>query len=312
MTSRKVTIGTRGSQLALTQANWVASQLRSAHPGLEVELQIIKTKGDKILDVPLAKVGGKGLFVKEIEDALLDGRADLAVHSMKDVPTELPPNLFIACVPEREDVRDALISRAGAGLNDLPSGAIVGTSSLRRRSQLLHARPDLNVVSIRGNLDTRIKKLETENLDAIIVAAAGLRRMGLENQATQFIPTDIMVPAIGQGALGIEARQDDSETLVLLKVLHHPPTAVCVAAERAFLATMEGGCQVPLAALCTLSGDRVDVSGLVADPDGKRYFRGQRQGAAKDSAEIGRVLAQELLDQGGRAVLQEFYHQESV
>jgi hydroxymethylbilane synthase len=312
MAGRKITIGTRGSQLALTQSNWVADQLRSAHPGLDVDLQIIKTKGDKILDVPLAKVGGKGLFVKEIEDALLDGRADIAVHSMKDVPTELPEGLFIACVPEREDVRDALISRTGAGLDDLPSGATVGTSSLRRRSQLLYARPDLNVVSLRGNLDTRIKKLETENLDAIVVAAAGLRRMGLVDRASQFIPPDLMVPAIGQGALGIEARQDDSETLALLRILHHPPTAVCVAAERAFLATMEGGCQVPLAALCTLSDDRVNVAGLVADPDGVRYFRGQHQGAAEDSAEIGRALAQDLLDQGGRAVLEEFYHQETV
>jgi hydroxymethylbilane synthase len=312
MAGRKITIGTRGSQLALTQSNWVADQLRSAHPGLDVDLQIIKTKGDKILDVPLAKVGGKGLFVKEIEDALLDGRADIAVHSMKDVPTELPEGLFIACVPEREDVRDALISRTGAGLDDLPSGATVGTSSLRRRSQLLYARPDLNVVSLRGNLDTRIKKLETENLDAIVVAAAGLRRMGLVDRASQFIPPDLMVPAIGQGALGIEARQDDSETLALLRILHHPPTAVCVAAERAFLATMEGGCQVPLAALCTLSDDRVNVAGLVADPDGVRYFRGQHQGAAENSAEIGRALAQDLLDQGGRAVLEEFYHQETV
>jgi hydroxymethylbilane synthase len=312
MAGRKITIGTRGSQLALTQSNWVADQLRSAHPGLDVDLQIIKTKGDKILDVPLAKVGGKGLFVKEIEDALLDGRADIAVHSMKDVPTELPEGLFIACVPKREDVRDALISRTGAGLDDLPSGATVGTSSLRRRSQLLYARPDLNVVSLRGNLDTRIKKLETENLDAIVVAAAGLRRMGLADRASQFIPPDLMVPAIGQGALGIEARQDDSETLALLRILHHPPTAVCVAAERAFLATMEGGCQVPLAALCTLSDDRVNVAGLVADPDGVRYFRGQHQGAAENSAEIGRALAQDLLDQGGRAVLEEFYHQETV
>lgn len=302
---QKITIGTRGSALALVQANWVRDHLLKRHARLEVELCIIKTKGDKILDVPLAKVGGKGLFVKEIEDAMLEGRVDLAVHSMKDVPTELPEGLFIAVVPERQDVRDVLITRGGGGLDLLPTGARVGTSSLRRQAQLKRLRPDLNVVTLRGNLDTRIKKLVSENLEAIVVAAAGLARMNLLDRASQFLEPEIMVPAIAQGALGLEARLGDQRVLERISFLHDEPSAVCVAAERAFLKRMEGGCQVPLGALARLAGDRLTLTGLVADPEGRRCFRDTREGPVRDAEILGLGLADDLLDRGGRAIMDE-------
>ena len=307
MKKNRITIATRGSALALVQAEWTAARLRSGHPGLVVDLEVIKTRGDKILDVPLAKIGGKGLFVKEIEDALLDGRADLAVHSMKDVPVELPEGLRIAVVPERADCRDTLISRAGAGLSDLPGRARVGTSSLRRRAQILHQRPDLEIVSLRGNVDTRLRKLETENLDAIVLAAAGLNRMNLTPAFAQVLDPGVMLPAIGQGALGLEARINDREVLDLIEGLHHRPTAVCVAAERAFLRTMEGGCQVPLAALARLEAHELILDGLVADPDGRRWFKDSIRVPQEEAEAAGRSLAEDLLDRGGRDVLQEFY-----
>ena len=305
MPREKITIGTRGSALALTQANWVADKLRKQHPGLTVELLIIKTKGDKILDVPLAKVGGKGLFVKEIEDALLDGRADLAVHSMKDVPTILPEGLGVAVIPEREDFRDALVTANGLGFEALPPGARVGTSSLRRRSQLLRSRPDLDIVSLRGNLDTRLRKLVDEKLDAIVVAAAGLARMNLSGRAHQFLEPELMIPAIAQGALGLETRNDDRRLLDLISFLHHETSAVRVSAERAFLRTMEGGCQVPLGALAKLDGDRLFLKGFIADPDGKRYLEGAVEANPAGADEAGAGLAADLLDRGGREIMAE-------
>ncbi|MBF0528278.1 MAG: hydroxymethylbilane synthase [Deltaproteobacteria bacterium] len=303
MNNNHLVIGTRGSALALKQANWVKDRLEEAWIDLKVDLSIIKTKGDKILDVPLAKVGGKGLFVKEIEDALLDGRVDLAVHSMKDVPTDLPEGLFIAAVPPRVDYRDALISKTGAELSDLPAGSKIGTSSLRRQAQLLRLRPDVVVVTLRGNLDTRINKLFTENLDAIIVAAAGLERMGLTHRATQFLEPETMLPAIGQGTLGVEARSDDHRVLSRLTILHHQPSAVRLAAERAFLATMGGGCQVPLAALAELSYDHLTLTGLVADPDARRYYRQSITSPISQAVQTGHELANRLLAAGGRDIM---------
>ncbi len=307
MNRQKLIIGTRGSALAITQAVWIKDRLMERHPDLDVELMKIKTKGDKILDVPLAKVGGKGLFVKEIEDALLDGRADLAVHSMKDVPVELPPGLEIAVVPEREDYRDVLIARNGGALDSLPTGARVGTSSLRRRSQLLRRRPDLDVVSLRGNLDTRLRKLTSEGFDAIVVAAAGLSRMNLNSKDQQFLSPDIMVPAIGQGALGLEVRADDKAVKERIALLHHETTARCVAAERAFLKKMEGGCQVPLGALALLSGGRISLTGMVADPEGQRFYRDSIEGDVAEAEEIGTSLAEDLLARGGREIMAELY-----
>jgi hydroxymethylbilane synthase len=300
-------LGTRSSALALTQAGQIRDRLESAHPGLRVELVHIKTRGDKILDVPLAKVGGKGLFVKEIEDGLLEGRVDLAVHSMKDVPVDLPEGLFIAAVPIREDHRDVLISKDGRGLDELAPGARVGTSSLRRQAQLLARRQDLDILMLRGNLDTRLRKLAEGGYEAIVVAAAGLSRMGLLGRATQFLDPGVMLPAIGQGALGIEARRNDPVTVPLLAVLHHPETAVAVAAERSFLATLEGGCQVPLAAWACLDGDRLHILGLVADPEGNRVIQGEASGPADQAETLGRDLAMDLLHRGGRAILDELY-----
>ena len=307
MKKDRIVIGARGSALSLVQARWTAARLTEAHPGLTVDLEIIKTKGDKILDVPLAKVGGKGLFVKEIEDALLDGRVDLAVHSMKDVPTEIPDGLTLSSIPEREDFRDALVSQSGLGLDELPQGARVGTSSLRRQSQLLHRRPDLRIETLRGNLDTRLRKLVDEKFDAIVLAAAGLKRMNLAERASQFLEPDVMLPAIGQGALGFEIREDDSDVREMVGALHHEPTAVCVAAERAFLLTMEGGCQVPLGALANLSGDKLVLTGLVADPQGKRFYKDSLEVAKDRADEAGRILAKDLLDRGGREIMAELY-----
>jgi len=307
LTNRVITIGTRGSALALVQAEGVKDRLERRHPGLVVNLEVIKTKGDKILDVPLAQVGGKGLFVKEIEEALLEGRVDLAVHSMKDVPTDIPPALSIAAITEREDFRDALVNGTGVGLSALPPGARIGTSSLRRRAQLLHWRPDLEIVPLRGNLDTRLKKLTTDHLDGVILAAAGLSRMNLSHQASQFLEPELMLPAIGQGALGLEVRRDDQEILDRIAFLHHRPTAVCVTGERAFLKRLEGGCQLPVAALGRLEGERLTLTGLVADSDGRRYFRDSLETPAQEAEAAGRELAERILAQGGSLVLAEIY-----
>jgi len=319
-------IGTRGSQLAVWQAEHVASRLQAASPGVSVRLERIRTTGDKILDVPLAQVGGKALFVKEIEEALLAGRVDLAVHSMKDVPTDLPAGLTIGAILRREDPADVLISRTGARLADLPRGARVGTSSLRRQAQLLHHRPDLVIVGLRGNLDTRIRKLHSEGLDAIVLAAAGVKRLALEHVVTEKLPIEILLPAIGQGALGIEigepqgsrgageqgSRGDrevprterrEPNVAELVKALDDREAHIAVRAERAMLRRLGGGCQVPIAALATVAAHAISLEGLVASTDGRTVIRGTARGTAADAEEVGRALAEDLLDRGGQAIL---------
>lgn len=298
-----IKIATRGSALALVQANWVKDKLTKQFPDLTVELEIIKTKGDKILDVPLADVGGKGLFVKEIEEAVLDGRAQLAVHSIKDVPTEFPPGLGLVAVAEREDFRDVLVSGDGLKLDELPSGARIGTSSLRRRAQLLNRRPDLKIESIRGNVETRLSKIVTDNLDGVILAAAGLNRLGLAHKITQHLEPGVMLPAIGQGALGLETRTDDKAVLDIISFLDHRDTAVCVKAERAFLERLEGGCQVPIAALGVLKKNRLQLTGLVADPDGRKCLRDRLEAEPEEAEDLGKSLAEELLDRGADEIL---------
>ena len=303
----KIRIATRGSKLALWQANHVKAVLERENPGLEVELLVLKTKGDKILDVALAKVGGKGLFVKEIEEALLDGRAEIAVHSMKDVPTDLPAELELAATDVREDVRDALFTREANGLDDLPQGAKVGTSSLRRQAQLLHRRPDLEIVSIRGNVETRLRKLHDENLDAVVLAAAGVKRLGYADRVTEYLPVVVSLPATCQGSLGIQIRRDDDRTRKLIEVFVHRPTAVAVAAERAFLKTLEGGCQVPIAGLAIVEGGRVKMEGLVGSVDGKRIIRERIEGPEEEAEKLGVQLATVILERGGREILREVY-----
>jgi len=302
-----VVLGTRGSKLAVHQSEWVQARLKELAPHVTVTLRRIQTSGDKILDVPLAKVGGKGLFVKEIEEALLSGEIDLAVHSMKDVPTELPEGLDLLCIPFREDPRDALISRDGRMFKDLPDGARVGTSSLRRQSQLLQARPDLSISMLRGNLDTRLKKLREGQFDAIVLAAAGLRRLGWEHEITEYLAPEISLPAIGQGALGIEGRGDDQFLRSLLSGLEHAPTRTMVLAERALLHRLQGGCQVPIAAHATLNGSDATLEGLVASVDGKEIIRDTVRGTVADPESMGIELAERLLARGGDKILQAIY-----
>ncbi|MGE4292064.1 MAG: hydroxymethylbilane synthase [Desulfovibrio sp.] len=304
---RKIVIATRGSKLALWQAEHISSLLRAEHPGLEVELIKIKTKGDKILDVPLAKVGGKGLFVKEIEEALLDGRAHIAVHSMKDVPTELPEGLVVGIIPEREACTDMLCSVRYDGLEALPQGASVGTSSLRRQAQLLALRPDLKVETLRGNLDTRMGKLLDGQYDAIVLATAGLRRLELSAPKMRELGPPEFLPAVAQGALGIEYRKDAFEVLELIRFLHHEPTAVQVRAERGFLTGLDGGCQVPIAAWSELRGDRVRLTGFVADVDGSSPIRLSDEDAADKAWELGLRLADTVRAAGGKAILDRVY-----
>jgi len=306
---KQIRIGTRGSQLALWQARWVQSRIQSIEPDAEIELTTIKTIGDKILDVPLAKVGGKGLFVKEIEEAILDGRVDLAVHSMKDMPSELPEGLVIGAVPEREMPGDVLLSRKDLRLSELPEGAQIGTSSLRRGAQLLACRPDLRIVPLRGNIDTRIRKLDTENLDAIVLAAAGVRRLGLQTRVTEYLDVDIMVPAVGQGTLCIECRKNDDMLRPILDAMEDPGTRTVVTAERAFLARLEGGCQVPIAGHGILENDRLQVTGLVAELDGKTVIRESLDGLPEKAEEIGTSLADILLERGAREILDAVYRQ---
>ena len=303
----KLVIGTRGSRLAIWQAEWVQRQLITFAPGIEVTLRRIHTSGDKILDVPLAKIGGKGLFVKEIEEALIRKDIDLAVHSMKDVPSVLPDELEIICVPEREDPRDALVSRDRLPLEKLPKGARLGTSSLRRQSQLLYFREDFQIHMLRGNLDTRLKKLHQGDYDAVVLAAAGLRRLGWVDEVTEFLPPEISLPAIGQGALGLEGRRDDDFVKELVARLEHGTTRIGVDAERAFLARLEGGCQVPIAGHAIIKDDQLILDGLIASVDGQRYIRETIAGATEDAHELGVELADRLLASGGRPILQEIY-----
>jgi hydroxymethylbilane synthase len=306
----KLVVGTRGSGLALKQTNQNVERLRHAHMAgtearpLHVEVRIIKTKGDKILDVPLAKIGDKGLFVKELEQALLAHEVDFVVHSMKDVPTEMPDGLLIAAVPEREDPSDALISN-GLGLADLPTGARIGSSSLRRRAQLHNHRADLEICDIRGNLDTRLRKLYEGEYDAIILACAGLNRMGWSDRITEKLPPEMCLPAVGQGALAIQARRDDAETLALLSILDHPETHLAVDAERALMRTLEGGCQVPIGALARLEDGMLVLDGVVASLDGANLVRGRVVGPPDQPEELGIELAQVLLSAGADRILAE-------
>ena len=296
-------IGTRGSALALKQSGWVADRIRERHPGVVVELVTIRTKGDILQDVSLAQIGGKGVFIKEIEEALLRGDVDLAVHSMKDVPAELPEALEIAVMPLREDPRDVLISREGRKLEEMPRGARIGTGSLRRGFQLRNRMPDLEIVPLRGNLDTRIRKLETESLDGVILAAAGIRRMGWIAQVSQFLPVEILLPAVGQGALGIETRRGDARCRDAVAFLHDPLTFCEVGAERAFLKGLGGGCQLPIAGFAKKSGDEIVLEGLVGSLDGKVIVRHQVQGPAAAFMALGEGLAERILTEGGRALL---------
>jgi hydroxymethylbilane synthase len=299
-----IRIATRRSPLARWQANHVADRLRQDEPGLDVRLHELVTRGDKILDVPLAAVGGKGLFVKEIEDALLAGDAEIAVHSMKDLPAVLAPGLVVGAVPEREDPRDALCSPRWRTLAALPRGAKVGTSSLRRSAQLKALRPDLEMHVVRGNVETRLRKA-AEGLDAVVLAYAGLRRLGLAEHATHVFSAEEMLPAVAQGALALEARQADAATLARLARLEHAETRIRTEAERGFLARIEGGCQVPIAGHATVEGGRVVLRALVASLDGRRLIRGERGGPPAGARAMGEALAEELLSRGADAILRE-------
>ncbi len=299
----RLRIGSRGSQLALWQANHISALLRER--GHEVELEIIKTTGDKILDVALAKVGTKGMFTKEIEEALLENRVDLAVHSLKDLPTELAPEFDVAAITVRENPCDAFLSRHFDSINDLPQKARVGTSSLRRQAQLKAMRGDLIIEPLRGNVDTRLRKMEEGQYDAIILASAGLNRLGLTRWIRQVLPAEIMCPAAGQGALGIEIRRGDAETLQHLEVLNHQPTRTAVLAERALLNELGGGCQVPIGAHAQVTADKVTLIGVVARPDGSTVLRETRLGS--DPVKLGQELGESLLERGGREILKEVY-----
>jgi len=313
MKSKRITIGTRGSKLALWQAEFVKTQLQKLSPDLGIEIRKIKTTGDKILDVPLAQVGGKGLFVKEIEEALLRYEADIAVHSMKDVPTDFPDGLHLPVVCEREDPRDAFISKTQnrkskiQNFRSLPNGAKIGTSSLRRSCQLLSLRPDLKIEQLRGNLDTRLRKLDEGQFDAIILAAAGMKRLGLQDRITEILPLDISLPAIGQGAVGIECRINDEWVNKLVSALNHPETFVCVKAERAFLKKLEGGCQVPIAAHARLKDGRIVIQGLVGSISGEKIIKGYSEGEPGHAENLGIALAEEILSKGAKEILDEVY-----
>jgi hydroxymethylbilane synthase len=300
---QEIRIGTRGSALALWQAEWVKEQLLRQWPGSIIELVPIKTSGDKMQDVSLANIGGKGLFVKEIEEALLAHTIDLAVHSMKDMPGDLPPGLTLSAIPAREDTHDVLITRHGETLAALPTGTRVGTSSLRRQALLLALHPGLCVEMLRGNVDTRLRKQREGVVDAIVLAAAGLKRLGITPEHSCVLDDDVFLPAIGQGALGLETRDED-EMRELVHPLHHEETAIAVSAERAFLRRMGGSCRTPLAAKGTVRVDSVHLRALVASPDGKHVIRGEQSGLAADAERIGVMLAEQLLARGGKEILE--------
>lgn len=301
--SRKIIVGSRRSTLALTQTKGFIKQLEGLGQPYSFEIKEIVTKGDKIVDVTLSKVGGKGLFVKEIEEAMFNQEIDIAVHSIKDLPAEMPEGLTIGCIPKRVDPRDCLISKENLCLDQLPSGAIIGTSSLRRSAQVLHQRPDIEVQWIRGNIDTRLRKLKEENFDAIILAAAGLKRMGwTEETVTQFLPVDICLPAVGQGALGVECRSDDQEIITLLQQIHDQESAIPVEAERSFLAKIEGGCQVPVAAYARLETEGIYLTALVGTPDGKKIIKESMIGS--EPLALGEKLAEKLMAQGAVEILE--------
>ncbi|MCX7822348.1 MAG: hydroxymethylbilane synthase [Syntrophobacterales bacterium] len=307
MPKRRIVLGTRGSKLALRQSLIVKEMLEGAWEGLEVELSIIKTTGDKITDVPLARIGGKGLFVKEIEEALMAGSIDCAVHSMKDVPSELPKGLIIGAIPKREDPRDVLVSASFTRLADLPYGAVVGTSSLRRMVQIRKLRPDLQVEVLRGNLDTRLRRVQEGHFDAVILAAAGIHRMGWQKVIREYFDPNEFLPAVGQGALGIEIREDDRDIYSLVSKLHDEYTAISVQAERSFLRELEGGCQVPIGCHCFFENGSIKLKGMIASLDGSVILRDEVLGKPTEAEIIGNRLARRLLDRGGKEILQSVY-----
>lgn len=307
MSSREIRIATRKSALALWQAEYVKARLEQAHPGLKVSLVPMVSRGDKLLDSPLSKIGGKGLFVKELETALLENEADIAVHSMKDVPMDFPEGLGLSCICEREDPRDAFVSNTYASLDELPLGSIVGTSSLRRQAQLLTRRPDLQIRFLRGNVNTRLAKLDAGEYDAIILAAAGLIRLGFEHRITSAISVEDSLPAGGQGAVGIECRTADSEIHALLKPLDHQDTEVRVTAERALNKHLNGGCQVPIACYAVLEGDNLWLRGLVGDPEGGTLLTAEVRGPQGNATALGIQVAEALLEKGAGAILQKVY-----
>lgn len=296
-------IGTRQSLLALWQSNHIAALLRVQYPDCTVTLKKIVTKGDRILDVPLAQIGGKGLFTKEIETELLDGTIDLAVHSLKDMPTVLPEGLCLTAITERANVGDAFVSNKYNSFSELPQGAKLGTSSLRRKAQLLAARPDLNIVDLRGNVDTRLRKLDEGQMDAIILAAAGLERLGHADRIKEVIPASVCLPAVGQGALAIECREDNAEVRQMLEFLNHLPTKQATDAERAFLGLIEGGCQVPIGVHADIDGGKAHVNAIIASLDGRTVLKSSIDGDAADAVKLGRELGQKMLSEGGREIL---------
>ena len=304
---KKIRVGTRGSNLALVQANWVSDRLKSLYPDMSVAVVPIRTRGDRMQNISLVEIGGKGIFVKEIEETLLRGDIDIAVHSMKDVPVDLPDGLIIGAIPEREDPRDVLISREGTKMEGLSKGARLGTGSLRRGMQIKRLMPDIEIVPVRGNIDTRIKKIVTENLDGIIVAAAGMKRMGRGREISQYIPIEVMMPSAGQGVLGIEMRESDRETKALIAPLNHLDTVVEISAERAFLRRLGGGCQVPIAGIARKSGNNLVIKGLVGSIDGRVMIMDEVRGDSSNWEDMGNTLAENILSMGGRAVLDEIY-----
>lgn len=304
--NQTITIGTRGSKLALWQTNWVKDELERLHPGLRVNIEIISTKGDRVLDVSLPKLGeqGKGLFTKELEEAIHERRVDLAVHSLKDLPTELPAGLHVGAISAREDVRDALVAREGiAGFSDLPHNALVGTSSLRRQAQIRAVRPDLRLEPIRGNVDTRLRKLDEGEFDAIVLAAAGLHRLGFAGRITEHLSMELVLPAVGQGALAIETRSDDAAINEIVGKLNHEPTRLACQAERAFLKGLGGGCLVPIAAHAKTAETTLTLAGLVASTDGSEIVRGNVAGPSPEAERLGQRLAEELIAQGADRIL---------
>jgi len=307
MTHQVIRIATRHSVLAMWQANFVKAALLKYHPDLTVEILAMKTQGDKILDTPLAKVGGKGLFVKELEVAIMEDRADIAVHSMKDVPVDFPEGLGLSVICEREDPRDAFVSNHYQSLDQLPSGAVVGTSSLRRQSQVRELRPDLRIKDLRGNVITRLAKLDDGQYDAIILAAAGLIRLEIPERIARFIPVEESLPAVGQGAVGIECRLDDAATISLLKPLEDEQTRIRVTAERAMNLTLQGGCQVPIGSFALLDNDQLYLRGLVASVDGKQVIRKEITGHKEDAEQLGITLGEELLNSGAKEILAAIY-----
>ena len=304
LTEKIIRIATRRSPLALWQAEHVAERLEQAFPGCKTELVKMTTQGDRILDAPLAKIGGKGLFVKELEQGMLEGLADIAVHSMKDVPVEFPVGLHLAAILSREDPSDAFVSRHYSSLQELPANARIGTSSLRRQCQIKMLYPDAEILSLRGNVNTRLSKLDAGEYDAIILATAGLKRLGMAERITQCLAPSVSLPAIGQGAIGIECRLDDPEINAMLSVLHDSETGVCVSAERAMNARLSGGCQVPIAGFALLRGAQLFMRGLVGSPDGKVIYRAERTGTQNQAEAIGIMIAEDLLAQGADEILQ--------